>query len=118
MSGTPECDAYHNARHRCTDPKFDGYENYGGRGIKFLFTSFEQFFAELGSRPEGKTLDRINNDGNYEPGNVRWATNSAQKKNRRPSKKPQENPERVLAAARAALSGLRLGRQVLSGQTV
>jgi hypothetical protein len=81
---TPEYVAWHDAKQRCTNPNdARHWKDYGGRGIKFLFTSFEQFFAELGSRPEGKTLDRINNDGNYEPGNVRWATQSEQNKNQR-----------------------------------
>jgi hypothetical protein len=77
---TPEYISYRNAKARCRD-LHNPY--HGGRGIKFLFVSFEQFYAELGPRPEGKTLDRINNDGNYEPGNVRWATKSEQAKNRR-----------------------------------
>ena len=68
-------------------PKAINYANYGGRGIKFLFTSFEQFFAELGPRPKGKSVDRINNDGHYEPGNVQWATRSEQRKNQRPRAK-------------------------------
>jgi len=81
--GTPEYNAYRNAQARCTNPKCDKWEYYGGRGIKFLFTTFAQFFAELGKRPRGKTLDRINNDGNYEPGNVRWATKDQQNENKR-----------------------------------
>ena len=81
--GTPEYKAYWNARQRCTDPKLKCFADYGGRGIKFLFTSFEQFFAELGPRPDGMTLDRKDNDGNYEPGNVRWATRQQQYHNRR-----------------------------------
>jgi len=72
MSRTPEWDAYVHAQQRCNNPKNKDYKNYGGRGIKFLFTSFEQFFGELGKRPKGKSLDRKNNEGNYEPGNVRW----------------------------------------------
>lgn len=83
MSRTPEWDAYVHAEQRCNNPKTKGYKDYGGRGIKFLFTSFEQFFAKLGKRPKGKTLDRINNEGNYEPGNVRWATYLQQANNRR-----------------------------------
>ena len=83
-SHTTEHDTYLKAKQRCVNPKATGYKNYGGRGIQFLFTSFEQFFAELGPRPEGKTLDRQNNNGNYEPGNVRWATWNQQNKNRRP----------------------------------
>lgn len=72
--------AYHNAKRRCADLS---NKNYGGRGIKFLFSSFEQFFAELGNKPKGMTLDRENNNGNYEPGNVRWVSYSTQLKNRR-----------------------------------
>ena len=49
--------------------------------------AFEQFFAELGLRPEGKSVDRRNNDGNYEPGNVRWATDFEQNQNRRKPKR-------------------------------
>jgi hypothetical protein len=64
-----------------------GYQNYGGRGIKFLFTSFEQWFAELGHRPLGETIDRIDNDGHYEPGNVKWSTRSEQNSNQRPRAK-------------------------------
>jgi hypothetical protein len=81
---TPEYHAYQHAKDRCENPKNAGYRNYGGRGIKFLFTSFAEFFAELGPRPRGKSLDRIKNNGNYELGNVRWATWSQQNKNRRP----------------------------------
>lgn len=82
---------YHDAKQRCTNPKDLAWAEYGGRGIKFLFASFKQFFAELGLRPAGKdargkalySLDRPNNDGNYEPGNVRWATRKEQNINRR-----------------------------------
>jgi hypothetical protein len=81
---TPEYRAYQAAKDRCTNPKNIGWKNYGGRGIKFLFTSFEQFFAELGLRPKGKSLDRKNNNGHYKPGNVRWATKKEQQKNKRP----------------------------------
>jgi len=80
---TPEYTAYCNAQARCNNPKCDKYKYYGGRGIKFLFTSFEQFFSEIGLRPKGTTLDRINNNGNYEPGNVRWATKAQQNANKR-----------------------------------
>lgn len=66
--------AYKAAKERCTRPSHWAWKWYGGRGIKFLFESFEQFFAEIGPRPEGKVLNRINSDGHYEPGNVRWAT--------------------------------------------
>lgn len=81
---TPEYAAYHTARSKCTNPKDSHWRYYGGRGIKFLFESFEQFYAELGPRPSKKySVDRKENSGNYAPGNVRWATSSMQAKNRR-----------------------------------
>jgi hypothetical protein len=73
--------------HRSQDP---GYENYGGRGIQVYEpwhdarTFVEWIGANLGPRPDGMTLDRIDNDGNYEPGNVRWADWSTQVRNQRP----------------------------------
>jgi len=73
---TSEYQAYHNAKQRCTNPRLREYANYGGRGIRFLFESFQVFFASIGPKPTPEhSLDRFpNNDGNYEPGNVRWAT--------------------------------------------
>lgn len=68
----PEHIAYFNARRRCNDINYHQYKYYGGRGIKFLFTSFQEFFMTLGKRPNKRySLDRINNNGNYEPGNIR-----------------------------------------------
>jgi len=78
-----EYKAYKNARNRCFNPNNPRFSDYGGRGIKFLFTSFQQFFIELGSKPKGLSLDRIDNNGNYEPGNVRWATKQVQRNNQR-----------------------------------
>jgi len=80
---TPEYWAYTAAKARCTDPRSQAWPLYGGRGIRFLFASFEQFLAEIGPRPAGMTLDRTNNDGHYEPGNCRWATRSEQQRNKR-----------------------------------
>lgn len=79
--------SYREALKRCTNPKQKCWPDYGGRGIRFLFTSFEQFLAELGPRPAGTTLDRIDNDGNYQPGNVRWATPAQQRVNQRKRRK-------------------------------
>lgn len=75
--------AYCNARLRCTEPKNKSYRHYGGRGIRFLFNSFAQFFQLVGPRPSGYVLDRRNNDGHYEPGNVRWITAKESRKNSR-----------------------------------
>jgi hypothetical protein len=84
-SVSPEHSAYTAARSRVTDPSNKDYANYGGRGVKFLFTSFEQFYIELGPRPSSKhSVNRIDNEGNYEPGNIEWATAKEQAANRRP----------------------------------
>ena len=83
MTQTPEYRAYSHAKYRCTKSSYPKWSDYGGRGIEFRFTSFEQFLAEVGPRPAGMSLERINNDGHYEPGNVRWATNKEQVSNRR-----------------------------------
>jgi hypothetical protein len=86
LSHTPEWKAYWSARERCTNPKHAQYSNYGERGIKFLFDSFEAFLAEAGMRPSSKhSIDRLNNDSNYETGNIAWRTRSEQQRNKRNS---------------------------------
>jgi hypothetical protein len=83
MSGTAEYRSYQAARSRCTNPNTKFYRCYGAKGIKFLFNSFEEFFMELGLKPSAKhSVDRIDNLGNYAPGNVRWATADVQANNR------------------------------------
>jgi hypothetical protein len=74
---------------RCYNPNWHKYEAYGGRGITVCERwrgkhGFEHFLADMGERPEGKTLDREKVNDNYEPANCRWATQSEQTKNRRP----------------------------------
>lgn len=76
-----EYESYKHAKRRCENPSTGDFPAYGGRGIRFLFSSFAQFLEVLGPRPVGTTLDRIRNEGHYEPGNVRWATISQQNNN-------------------------------------
>lgn len=82
-----EFKSWQGMRNRCENPKARGYQNYGGRGIKVCrrWASFRAFFADMGRCPPGLTLDRRNNDGDYEPTNCRWATRAEQSRNRRPS---------------------------------
>ncbi|WP_157903231.1 hypothetical protein [Cupriavidus malaysiensis] len=75
---------------RCSDPTHEQFKDYGGRGIKVAEawkTSFQAFLADMGERPPDKTLDRIESNGNYEPGNCRWATRTEQNRNKRATAK-------------------------------
>ena len=71
---------------RCTRPSNASYPRYGGKGITVCerWRVFENFLADMGDRPEGRTLDRIDPSGNYEPGNCRWLTPKEQLARRRP----------------------------------
>ncbi|KKN27389.1 hypothetical protein LCGC14_0865170 [marine sediment metagenome] len=75
---------WYTMKQRCTNPNAINYHNYGGRGIKVLYKDFGEFLADVGPKPGPEySIDRIDNDGHYEPGNCKWSTRSEQMKNRR-----------------------------------
>lgn len=86
MKGTPEYNTWQNIKDRCTNPKNQDYHIYMGKGIGICDewkNSFVKFFEHVGKRPEGMTsLDRIDSNKNYEPGNVRWADATTQARNK------------------------------------
>lgn len=94
MTSHPLFNGWQQMNMRCSNPDATGYQNWGGRGITVCGEwqrSFVTFHDYVSALPDyglpGMTLDRIDNDGDYEPGNLRWATRKQQLENRRPQKK-------------------------------
>lgn len=98
---TPTYLSWQSMRCRCINPSHPRYRYYGGRGITIApaWVDFAVFLRDMGERPPGTTLDRIDNDGNYEPGNCRWATPAQQAANRRPGDLLRPNSLRGKARA-------------------
>lgn len=88
MHDSPEYNSWKSMIARCTNPKATGAQNYIERGITFDpdWADFENFYRDMGPRPEGKTLDRRDNDLGYSKDNCRWATPKEQANNRRPAR--------------------------------
>lgn len=108
-----------NMLRRCDDSTGRDFEYYGGRGISVCerWRSFENFLADMGERPIGLTLDRIENDRGYEPGNCRWATWSEQQINRRPKKLTANEVIAIRADPRtqqAIANDYRVSRELIS----
>lgn len=85
LSGSGTYGSWLAMKKRCLNPKSKGFHNYGGRGILFCkrWRDFSKFVKDMGERPSGRTLDRVNVNGGYSPKNCRWATISEQNSNKR-----------------------------------
>lgn len=98
MSKTPTYDSWRAMRARCQSPANQAYASYGGRGIRVCerwSQSFEAFLTDMGQRPFGTTLDRIDPNGHYEPGNCRWASADVQQVNKRSTRLVEVNGEQI-----------------------
>lgn len=113
MRNSPEYQSWVSAKERCHNPSSKDYYRYGAAGIVMCEewrNSFEVFFAQMGSRPAGTTLDRYpNQSGNYEPGNCRWATPIEQNRNRRTSVTVEWRGSKTALAVIAAELGITYG---------
>ncbi len=96
-------------RQRCENPRNPRYKDYGGRGIKVCdqWQSFENFLADMGMQPPGRTLERNDNDRGYEPGNCRWATRTDQASNTRINNRLTYNGKTMTIAEWARHLGVR-----------
>lgn len=85
LSGSPVYLTWQNMKNRCSKPEHRDYPDYGGRGIRVCkrWQRFENFYADMGNRPKDRTLDRIDNDGNYAPNNCQWSSPKEQARNKR-----------------------------------
>jgi hypothetical protein len=91
--------AWVNMRDRCDNPNHKAYHNYGGRGVKVCpqWYDFQTFARDVGPAQRGMQIERNNNNGDYEPGNVRWATVKEQAHNRRTNKLDQYTADQIRA---------------------
>lgn len=92
---TKEYHIWAGMRQRCRNPNNKKFPDYGGRGIRVCerWERFENFIADMGKKPEGTSIDRINNDGPYSPDNCRWASAKQQSANQRPRRARVNHPE-------------------------
>ncbi len=98
---------------RCENRNVRSYPSYGGRGIAVCerWTSFENFLADMGERPAGTSIDRIDVNGNYEPSNCRWATRKTQARNRTTTRLSVDQVARIKRHLDAGAMGTDLARE-------
>ncbi len=109
MVETPEHAAWKDMKARCLNPNAQNYNRYGGRGITICsrwLQSFQNFFDDMGKRPKGMTLERKENNGNYEPGNCIWADRFQQANNTRRNRFIEFNGERHTVSQWARIKGV------------
>lgn len=110
MSRSPEYQAWNRMRNRCNYPNDPSFDRYGGRGIKVCLswmTSFENFIADMGPRPgAGYSVERIDNNGDYEPGNCVWADAKTQARNRRNNRTVSHNGETMTISGWSEATGI------------
>lgn len=109
MAGTRAHVIWKHMRQRTRDPSHKNYADYGGRGITLCdrWDDFQNFYDDMGDPPAGATIERIDNERGYEPGNCRWATRAEQCRNQRSNIWIEHNGERRILADWAALSGVK-----------
>lgn len=100
--------SWRSMRKRCLTPSGSDYPAYGAKGISICsrWDRFQNFLADMGERPEGMSLERINNDGNYEPSNCKWATRREQARNRKHCRFLEYHGERKTLSEWAELRGM------------
>ena len=112
MSRTPTHQAWRAMRYRCTRPSHPSYHNYGGRGISVCqewMESFMQFLSDMGEKPKGLTLERIDNNKGYYKENCKWATHREQCRNMRKSRIFEYKGERKTLAEWSEITGIHQG---------
>lgn len=105
--GTPTYRSWRAMLARCCDRSHKQYKDYGGRGIAFVaeWIKFDAFLKDMGERGEGRTLDRIDVNGNYGPNNCRWATSTEQNRNKRKNLNGNNHSRRTGGIRTASAAG-------------
>ena len=108
LTKSPTYYSWINMKNRCDNPKTLGYKYYGGRGIKYdeRWSQFSKFLEDMGEKPKNRSIDRINNDGNYCKENCRWATVKEQANNKRNNRILEYNGEKKTVAQWAEIHGM------------